>query len=336
MISDSSRRDIVVVGASAGGVSALQGLFAALPATQHAAFFVVLHIPAHSPSGLDKVLSSVAKMRVCIPSDGDPIELGKIYVGVCDRHLMVEQNVIRVTRGPKECRLRPAIDVLFRSAATAFGQRVIGVVLSGAMDDGTAGLWAVKDRGGIAMVQDPQEAEFGSMPESALKHVVVDSVGKVERLAEHIVALVNSPTARIEVSMAAERHRVENLIAKEGDGLRAGVMNLGKISKYTCPDCHGVLVQIEEGTIVRFRCHTGHAFSLKTLIAEVNESIDKGLWDALRAAEERVMLLRQMAELAHSDGENDTAAALQGHADETDKRLDALRKLVTDPKFFGH
>jgi two-component system chemotaxis response regulator CheB len=131
------------------------------------------------------------------------------------------------------------------------------------------------------------------------------------------------------------RHCMENLIASEGNGLQAGVMNLGQVSKYTCPDCHGVLVQIEEGRIVRFRCHTGHAFSLKTLITEINEAMDKGLWDTLRAGEERMMLMRQMADLAEKAGANERAAQCRFQADESEKRLQPIRQLLHDSEFFN-
>lgn len=330
------KRDIVVVGASAGGVEALLGFFRALPADLDAAILVVLHIPAHTPSQLDRVLATATQLPVIIAKDGERIEHGRVYVASADRHLMVTPQGIRLSRGPKEGRARPSIDVLFRSAATAFGSRVIGVVLSGALDDGTAGLWAIKDHQGSTLVQIPSQAEHASMPESAIAHVQVDFVGTVEALAAQVGKLVG--TAAPVAADAASRARLsmENDIAMEGNALKAGVMSLGEVSKYTCPDCHGVLVQITEGPIVRFRCHTGHAFSLKTLIAEINEAIDKGLWDTLRAVEERVMLLRQMQSLALAAGASDEAAQFRSQADESEKRLQPLRDLVLDPHFFGH
>ena len=300
-----------------------------------AAFFVVLHIPAHTASELDKVLGRVTPMPVRMPVNGDAYEAGTVYVASSDRHLMFDENVLRVTRGPKEGRVRPSVDVLFRSAAAMFGSRVIGVVMTGTLDDGTAGLWAIKDRNGYAMVQAPSEAAFDSMPRSAIEHVEVDFVGDIAALAQHICDVVGTP-ASPHPEQRGCRHQVENVIAAEGNGLKAGVMELGKVSKYTCPDCHGVLVQIEEGSIVRFRCHTGHAFSLKTLIAEVNESIDNGLWDTLRAIEERVMLLRQIADLAELAGNHQEAQYSRDQANDAATRLKPLHDLVMDPSFFGH
>jgi len=327
---------VVVVGASAGGVEALSELVRVLPADLDAAVFVVLHVPAHSDSQLHKVLQTSTGLRVMRAQDGAPIEAGTVYVASADRHLVVQPDIVRITRGPKECRVRPAIDVLFRSAAVAYGPRVVGVVLTGTLDDGTAGLWSVVDQGGVALVQDPAEAQYDSMPLSAIEHVAVDLVAPIHGLGRHIVELCSRPAPPAGGEGHRERYRIENRIADTGNGLSAGVMNLGKVSKYTCPDCHGVLVQIEEGSVVRFRCHTGHAFSLKSLIAEVNDAVDSGLWDTLRAVEERVMLMRQVAELAAAAGDTAEATRCTAQADEAEAKLQPLRALVLDSEFFGH
>lgn len=341
MPTHSNVEHLVVCGASAGGVEALSGFFRAVPTGLPAAFLVVLHISPHARSDLSKVLSRVTSMPVSMPEDGCRIEQGHVYVASADRHLMVDQGIIRITRGPKECRVRPAIDVLFRSASTAFGSRAIGVVLSGMLDDGTAGLWAIKDKKGLALVQDPGEAAFDSMPNSAISNVQVDFVGGVQELAMKIQASIQQDGAtadspELQSQPDNDRHDIENLIAAEGNGLKAGVMELGRVSKYTCPDCHGVLVQIEEGSIVRFRCHTGHAFSLQTLLAEVNESIDTGLWDTLRAMEERVMLLKQTAELSRLGERHADSSRYAAQAADTELRLQPIRDLVMDAKFLGH
>lgn len=331
-----SKRDIVVIGASAGGVEALTAFFKALPPKVEAAFLVVLHIPAHAPSRLDQILSRVTSLSVVVAEDGEPLVSGRVYVASPDKHLMVTPQGVRLSRGPKEGRSRPSIDVLFRSAAVAFQSRVIGVVLSGMLDDGTAGLWAIRDHQGVALVQDPAEALHAPMPQSAIAHVQVDFVGTVQALSDRVALLASEEVAMPEDPARLARLGIENHIALGGNGLKVGVMDLGKVSKYTCPDCHGVLVQIEEGSIVRFRCHTGHAYSLTSLIAEVNESIDKGLWGALRAGEERVMLMRQAAEVADAAGATHEAQRCQMHADQTEKRLEPLRVLVHDSEFFNN
>lgn len=333
---EAGTRNVVVIGTSAGGVQALVALFESLPANLPAAFLVVLHIPAHEPSVLHEILGRATAMRVVAAQDGARIEPGTVYVAIADRHLMLTPEGIRLTRGPKECRARPAVDVLFRSAAVSYGARVIGVILSGALDDGTAGLWAIKDRGGLAFVQDPGEAMLSSMPNSAIAHVHIDQVGSVAVLAQALSQAVGRPIDGPPAPAGKPRHIIENVISINGNGLEAGVMGLGKVSQFTCPDCHGVLVQIEEGSIVRFRCHTGHAFSMKSLICEVNAAIDSGLWDTLRAVEERIFLLRQLAAQALAVGASDEAADYVRQADVTEKRLQPLRELVLDPEFFGH
>lgn len=327
-------KHIVVIGASAGGVEALRQLFGALPPIR-AAVLVVLHIPAHTRSELCGILGKVASMPVLEGVDGQLLQEGRIYVASADRHLAVNETSVRVTRGPKECRVRPAIDVLFRTAAAAHGRRVIGVVLSGTLDDGTAGLWAVKDRGGRAVVLDPRHAEFSSMPQSAIAHVDVDLVGDVAAISNALFIMTEQPIDSLPPAGADHPHVIENEISLSGNGMRAGVMSLGKVSKYTCPDCHGVLVQIEEGRIVRFRCHTGHAFTLKTLLAELHTSIDGGLWDAIRAIEERIMLLRQAAELVKGASAGEETARLMALADDAEVKLEPLRNLVLDEDFFA-
>ncbi|VEF10844.1 protein-glutamate methylesterase [Pseudomonas fluorescens] len=329
-------RNVVVIGTSAGGVQALTAFFQSLPDDLPAAFLVVLHIPAHEPSSLHQILSRTTNMQVTAAQDGELIKNGSVYVAIADRHLMVTEQGIRLTRGPKESRVRPAVDVLFRSAAVNYGARVIGVILSGALDDGTAGLWAIKDGGGLAFVQDPSEAMLGSMPESAIRHVEVDLVGTVAAIAEEITRVIGRCVEQPSRSIYKSRHQIENTIAVSGNGLGAGVMELGSISKYTCPDCHGVLIEIREGSILRFRCHTGHAFSVKSLICEVNAAIDTGLWDTLRAVEERILLLRQMAEQAKLLGAFADAELCFAQAAAAEKRLKPLRRLVLDPVFFGH
>lgn len=170
-----------------------------------------------------------------------------VYLAPRDRHLMIDCNCVRITRGPKECRARPAVDVLFRSAALAFGPRVIGVILTGALDDGTAGLWQIKDRNGLAFVQDPDEAQYSSMRTSTIEHVRVDCVGSIDTLVSQIVTALATEVPLPEAPASSQRLAIETLIAFEGNGMQAGVMSLGQVSKYTCPECYGVLVQIEEG-----------------------------------------------------------------------------------------
>jgi two-component system chemotaxis response regulator CheB len=326
---------VVVIGASAGGVAALSQLLADLTVPDDVAVFVVMHIPPHVESQLADILDLRARAPVEAAVDNATIVGGRVFVASADRHLVLEAGKMRLTRGPKECRARPSVDVLFRSAAVLYGSAVIGVVLTGALDDGTAGLWAIKENGGIAIVQDPGTAEHSSMPQSAMDHVAVDAVLPLERIGAELASSMMEPLPDRK-ALPTSTLQIETAVALEGNGLKAGVMRLGPISQYTCPDCHGVLVQIDEGRSVRFRCHTGHAFSSMTLLAEVNDAIDKGLWDTLRAIEERILLLEQFASMAHERGDSAAATALLAQAQAAKDRVESIRKLVLDPELFGH
>lgn len=333
-ITDTGKRDIVVIGSSAGGIDALRRLFSRLPHDSGATFLVVQHLSPHSPSELDRILRNHTAMRVGFARDREPLAPNTVTIAAPDRHLMVEEDHVRVTRGPRECRARPSVDVLFRSAALSYGPRVIGVVLTGALDDGTAGLWQVKDRQGLAFVQDPEEAVCRSMPESALEYVDVDFVGTIEMLATQLRREIGSAVAVAQPGAASRRQQVECQVGMEGNAMQAGVMELGKMSKYSCPECHGVLVQIEDGKLVRFRCHTGHAYSLKSLLADVDDAIDKGLWDAVRAIEERILIVRQRADIAEAAGDLESAARLRTEAERAIIKYQPLRELVLDSSFF--
>jgi two-component system, chemotaxis family, protein-glutamate methylesterase/glutaminase len=318
--------DIIVIGASAGGVSALQALVKDLPPTLPAALFIVLHIPPERPSHLPHILSRAGPLPAAHAQDGEAITSGRIYVAPPDHHLLLEREQVRVTRGPKENRMRPAVDTLFRSAAYTYGPRVIGVVLSGSLTDGTAGLWAVKYRGGIAVVQAGDEALYPGMPQSAMQHVAIDYQLPVAEIASLLVRLSREAAAEEGGYPVSEAMEIETQIAREDNALEAGVEKLGRPSSYTCPDCHGSLLQIQEGGLVRFRCHTGHAFSPESLLAELTTSIDDTLWTTIRAVEESVRLLQQFARQAKDQGDGLMAERLQHKAREAQQRADLVRQ----------
>src|SRR4051812_33241997 len=202
--------DIIVIGASAGGVETLKQLVAGLPAELPAAVFVVLHVTPNGPGYLPRILEKAGPLPVCSPKDGDGIANGRIYVAPPDHHMLVEPGRLRVVRGPKENRHRPAVDPLFRSAAWAYGPRVIGVVLSGTLDDGAAGLWAIKSCGGVAVVQDPEDALFGEMPASALACVDADHVAPLEEIPLLLAELVRSPATGAHDPAVAEKLKIED------------------------------------------------------------------------------------------------------------------------------
>lgn len=304
-----ARKDIIVVGASAGGMDALQQVVAGLPADLAAAVFVVWHMGVGVRSVLPELLSRSGPLRASNPEDGDSIEPGRIYVAPADHHLLLEKGFVRVKRGPKENRFRPAVDPLFRSAAYIYGPRVIGVVLSGALDDGTAGLWTIKLRGGTAVVQDPEDAQHRSMPLNALQNVDVDFKLPASRIGPLLARLAGeqAPAAPPVAPEEDEKTRREVRIAEEAEALEQDAYRFGELSPFTCPECRGTLTALTEGRIVRFRCHTGHAFSAKTLLASVAEQVEARLWDSVRALDEGILLLTRLGQ-QHASAGNTTAA----------------------------
>jgi two-component system chemotaxis response regulator CheB len=321
-------QDAIVVGASAGGIRALKEVLRRTPADLPAAILAVIHIPAHAPSVLSHVLSGAGPLEVKVAESGELPKKGTVYVAPPDWHLLLEGGRLRLTRGPRENRVRPSIDALFRSAAVDLGPRVAGVVLSGTLDDGTAGLWAIKDRGGAALVQQPADAEFPDMPRSALAHVDVDHVLPAAEIGAALAALVSAPrrgSTPTPPAMAAEAS-----IELEGNGLKRGVLTLGQPSHNSCPECHGALVEIRDGSIVRYRCHTGHAYSLRTLLAETEVAIEKSLWNTVRAIEERSFLLRTLEGRARESGDDEVADRYAADASRDEANAQRVREMTAE------
>ncbi|HEX7862195.1 MAG TPA: chemotaxis protein CheB [Verrucomicrobiae bacterium] len=327
------KRDIVVMGASTGGIEALQVLVEDLPRDFAGAIFVVLHTAAQSPNFLGSILDQAGPLPAAIAKDREEIKPGRIYVAPADHHLVFdEKGLVRTTRGPKENRVRPAIDPLFRSAAHAYGPRVIGVVLTGLLDDGTAGLWAIKEQGGTAIVQNPEEAPAPSMPLSALKHVEVDHILNLTEIAPCLGKMVGTPPLKKGVRRVTKEMEAEVKIAREDSALANGILEWGEPSVYACPECHGVLMQLKEGSNFRFRCHTGHAYSVETLMAEFSEKSEETLWNAIRAIEELVILMNRMAQQFEEHNHGEAALALKKKADEAHERSEQVRAIVMHHK----
>ena len=309
------RKDIVVIGASAGGIEVVKAVLAGLPAGFPAAVFVVIHTSPESPGVLPAIFGGAGPLTANDTVHGERIRPGRVYVAPPDHHLIITPGRVELSRGPRENRFRPAVDPLFRSAAQTYGPRVIGVILTGGLDDGTNGLWTVKQLGGTAIVQEPETAVAPSMPLSALRHVQVDHTVPVGELAPLLVRLT-SAEAESEAAVP-EALRIEVSIASETNAKEAGVFKLGEPSRYACPECHGVLLQMREGNPVRFRCHTGHAYTLESLLSEMDEVIEDSLWNAIRALEERAMLMRTHSGEAQGGGERllELAAASERRAE---------------------
>ena len=332
-----AKKDIVVIGASAGGMQALEKLVAGLPKDLPAAVFIVWHLSPGVKTVLPAVLNRAGSLPAAVPEDGDPIKPGRIYVAPNDHHMLLERGYVRVTKGPKENRFRPAVDPLFRSAAYIYGPRTIGVVLTGALDDGTAGLWAIKLRGGTAVVQDPEDAMHRSMPISALDNVQVDYKLPVAEIGALLGRLAREDAAPEPLLPAEERAKMEAEvnIARESDSRIENILQFGQLSPFTCPECHGVLTMLREGNNIRFRCHTGHALSTGTLLEANTEQVEERLMDALRALDEVVMLLNQLG--AQYAKQGNTAAAEQcfNHARDAFERSRPIREAAMNNEQFA-
>jgi len=324
-------RDTIVIGASAGGVQALTTLVADLPPRLPAAVFIVLHLSANAPSLLPQILGRDAKLHVAHAVDGEPIQRGRIYVAPPDQHLIIEDEHVKLVHGPKENLHRPSIDALFRSAARWAGPRVIGVVLTGARDDGKVGMRAVKQRGGIAIVQDPLEAPFPSMPLSVMQEIDVDysvPLREIARLLNQLSHQVAEEEGRYPVPDKVE---IESRIAEqemESDELIASVERIGTISKLTCPECHGALWEINDADILRYRCHVGHAFSAEALSEGQSEMLEVALWSAVRALEEQMVLARRIVDRARKSNHQRAATIFEKRAREAEEHSSMIRQLL--------
>lgn len=328
-----ANKDIVVIGASTGGIEALKVLISALPKDLRSSLFVVVHTAASSPNILYKILDNAGPLPCSTATDWEEIKRGHIHVASADHHLLLESpGYVRLSRGPKENRFRPAVDPLFRSAAHAFGPRVVGIILTGFLDDGTAGLWAVKDRGGTAIVQDPERAVAPSMPLNALRHVEVDHCLPLEQIPRLIARLANTPADVKGATPVSKEMETEVSIARESNSLDIGIQNWGKPSLYACPECHGVLLQLQEGSNLRFRCHTGHAYSIESLLSHLGEQTEDVLWNAIRALEETILLMDSMASHLANHDHVEASRALSAKADEARRRARSVREIVMKHK----
>lgn len=327
-------RDVVVVGASAGGVESLQAFLAELRPELPAAVLIVLHLPPGGTSMLPSILRRVSAIPVVAAGGDDHLRLGRVLVAPPDYHLMVLDEHATLSRGPRESGHRPAVDVLFRSAARACGPRVIGVMLSGALDDGTAGMLTIRRRGGLALAQDPNDAAYPGMPRSVIENVGADHIAPAADLGRLVSELAGSqeqidpcqvtedsaPLVEMEVEMAALDE--EALSAEDRPGLPSG---------FSCPDCDGTLFAIEDGGLLRFRCRVGHAWSASALAVEQSQTVDRALWMAVRSLEERAALNRQLADRAEERGNILTRQRYVERATEAAQSAAVVRSLLTEP-----
>ncbi len=323
-----SRRDVVVVGASAGGVEALRELAASLPGDLPATVIVVLHVPAYGRSVLPGILERAGRLPARHVLDAADLVEGQILVAPPDRHLVVLDSSVRATRGPRENGHRPAIDVLFRSAARSLAHRVIGVELSGVLDDGAAGMWAIRSRGGVVVVQDPADCLYPEMPQSVMAAVAPDHVlpaaelgGLLDRLCRREFETPADPEPSALIEAETEYALLE-------ESAMSSVDRPGTAAGFSCPDCGGTLFEIEDGAVSRYRCRVGHAWTTKGLLGEQSVQLDTALWIALRALEEKAALAAQLAQRANDRNSPLTAARFQQQAADARRASNSVRGLL--------
>ena len=324
-------RDTIVIGASAGGVQALLNLVTELPPNLAAAVFIVLHIPTDAPSMLPEILGRNAQLPVASATNDEEFRPGRVYVAPPDYHLLIERRRIKLVHGPKENFHRPSIDALFRSAAQWAGPRTIGVILTGSRSDGTAGMRAIKQRGGITIVQDPMEALFPSMPASVIHDIKVDYSLPLQRIPALLDHLSRQPADKEGSYPVPENIEIEARIAQQemdSDELIESVEKLGKVSRLTCPDCHGALWEMYDDEILRFRCHVGHAFSAESLSEGQGQMLEVALWSAVRALEEQMMLAKRIVERARAANFTRAVQLFERRAEQAETHSSTIRQLL--------
>ncbi|MCE6992949.1 chemotaxis protein CheB [Dyadobacter sp. CY323] len=322
------KRNIIVMGASTGGFEAFKRVIADLPPDLEAAIFIVWHMSPTIRGMLPQVFNKINAIHAAHAVDGEPILMNRIYVAPPDHHMLLEHGTVRVTHGPKENRFRPAVDPLFRSAAYAYQNRVIGVVLSGALDDGTAGLWTIKYRGGIAIVQDPKDSQVPSMPESAVSQVSIDFTVPLTEMGSLLSRLASEPAGETKQVTKGEDEKTKAEIRIAAEDITEGIriMDHGQLSPFTCPDCHGVLTLLKDGDISRFRCHTGHAYSADGLLTAIMEKVEDDLYSAIRGVDESIMLLNHVGDHFAEANHAGLAARYFQQAQKAGQRAELMRQ----------
>jgi two-component system chemotaxis response regulator CheB len=312
-------RDIIVVAASAGGVDALVRVVRGLPPGLPASLFVACHLPAGG-TALPEILSRSGPLLATHPADGEAFHPAHVYVAPPDRHLLLDPGgKMRLSRGPRENHQRPAADPLFRSAARHYGPRVVGVVLSGSLNDGTAGLLAVRSAGGLAVVQDPADALVAAMPLSAARIAGADFEAPADGLGPLLAELIHRPVAREGGSEPVDPLETMPDRVRRDQERQLHDQRRGEVSLFTCPECGGALWQVDDKQLVRFRCHVGHVYNGEALLADQSELLEAALWTAVRTFRDKALLARQLAARDRAKGETAAAARFDEQADQAQR-----------------
>lgn len=322
-----AKRDVVLVGASAGGVEALRELVAGLPVDFPASVVVVLHVPAGGSSALPRILSRPGPLPARHAEEGDSLQPGTILIAPPDRHLVLYDDALTLSLGPRENGHRPAVDVLFRSAARVLGPRAVGVVLSGALDDGAAGAVALRLAGGVVIAQEPEDALQPSMPRAAITAGGVEHILPAAKIASMLGGLVREDVVP-EGEADSRLMEVETAMAGLDEDEVASTDAPGKPSGLTCPDCHGSLFEISEGGLVRYRCRVGHAWSPGSLVAQQSASHESALWIALRSLQEKAALTQELGRRAREQGHRLTASTFEKQTEDALRSAALVRELI--------
>lgn len=321
-------KSVIVVGASAGGLQAISELLEKVPQSLDAAILVVLHLSRHSLSNvLVHHLQKRTAFTCSIPKNGERIQARHVYIAKPDFHMLIAADqTIRFIKGPHENRWRPSIDVLFRSAAVVFNSKTIGIILTGLLDDGTAGMMAIKKCGGICIVQEPDEAQFGDMPTNVLNHVEVDyrvPIADIGYILDDMKSKPEKPAAIVPEGIRTEAEITENMVSSI-DQLK----KIGTQSDYTCPDCGGTLYMLKNENLHRYRCFTGHVYTEKLLLDKQSETLEESLWITIRRLEERRSLLQTTAQHLHELDQPELEAEKHNSANELNNYIEKLKALL--------
>ena len=319
---------LVVIGASAGGIEALVKIIETLPGSFRAPILVVVHVSENHESALPAILNRTGSLPAVHPYNGQAIEPGKVYVAPPGLHMVVIDDHIQLKYTPRENRHRPAIDPLFRSAARIHGNNVIGIILSGALDDGTAGLMAIKEHGGFTIAQDPDDALFNSMPESACRYVEIDYVLPASKIADTLVHLSNSINASVtDEGDTTAQERIDIIDSKE---VMMHELNdqPGELTPYSCPECSGNLWTATQNGFAQYWCHIGHRYTKRTLLSEKTNKAEEGLLTAFRALKESVVIAGEIADEANKYNDSELAAGLKNAAENWKQQLDSIYQIV--------
>jgi two-component system chemotaxis response regulator CheB len=318
-------RDIVAVGTSAGGVEALIFLAQKFQPDFPASVLVTIHLSHQYPSALDGILSRAGPLPASFAVDGMPVRKGHIYIAPPDRHMLIEEDKLWLGIGPRENNARPAIDPMMRSAALCCCSRSIAVVLTGALGDGASGLWAIDQCGGVTVVQDPKGAAFSEMPMQALERLAPDYVVALEHIPALLDRLSREPAG--ESRAVPESMRYEVNLARTGIGKMSEMDKFGRRSVLSCPDCHGVMWEIDEGELMHFRCHVGHTYTAELMRLALDEDLRRALASAHRALEERVALVQKLYREAKERGHRNAGMWL-GRVHEYEEQVKVIRDTI--------